>query len=104
MRLPAARTLGVFMLIVTSFIGGLFLGYLASVLAFFVWGLVKEGLHNPKQMAVPAIFLLGIFGTALIYLAGIVLENWALLGGAAITFAHGARKLFGPEEPIQKSR
>lgn len=90
--------LGGFMLIVTSFIGGLFLGYLASILAFFVWGLIKEALDTPKQMALPALFLLSIFGTALAYLVGIVLENVVLLLGALITFGYGARKLFGPEE------
>lgn len=88
----------------SAFIGGLFSGYLAAVLAFFVWGLIKEGVGSLKQMAIPAIFLLSIFGSALIYLAGIVFESWPLLLGAAITFAHGARKLFGPEEPIEKSR
>ncbi len=37
------------MLIVTSFIGGLFLGYLVVMLAFFVWGLIKEGFDSPVQ-------------------------------------------------------
>lgn len=86
----------------SAFIGGLFSGYLAAVLAFFVWGLIKEGIETPKQMAIPAIFLLSIFGTALVYLARIVFESWPLLLGAVITFAHGSRRLFGPEEPIQE--
>jgi len=90
------------MLMASAFIGGLFLGYLASILAFFVWGLIKEGFNSPKQMAIPAIFLLSIFGTALAYLAGVVFESWPVLLGAAITFAHGARKLFGPEELSEK--
>jgi len=81
------------MLIVSSFLGGLFLGYLAAILAFLVWGLIKEGVDSPKQMVLPALFLLSIFGTALVYLAGIVLENWGLLFGALITFGYGARKL-----------
>lgn len=85
----------------SAFIGGLFSGYLAAVLAFFVWGLIKEGIDTPKQMAIPAIFLLSIFGTALVYLAGFAFESWPLLLGAAITFTHGARKLFGPEEPVE---
>ncbi len=85
-------------LFVSSFIGGLFLGYLISILAFFVWNLIKEGLAEPGQMAIPAIALLAIFGTALFYAVGIVLGNWPLFIGAAITFAYCARPLFGPEE------
>lgn len=89
------------MLIVSSFLGGLFLGYLAAILAFFVLGLIREGFDSPKQMALPALFLLCIFGTALVYLVGIVLGYWGLLLGALITFGYGARKLFGPEEQIR---
>lgn len=85
-------------LMLSGFVGGLFLGYLTAVLAFFVWQLVKEGFEDPKQMAIPAIFLLGIFGTALIYLATVVFQSWPVLAGAAITFVHGARPLFKQEE------
>lgn len=86
-----------------SFIGGLFLGYLSAVLAFFVWELIKEGLGNPKQMAIPATFLLCIFGAALAYLIGIVLESGVLLLGTAITFVYAARQLFKSEEQIENS-
>lgn len=85
-------------LFVSSFIGGLFLGYLAAILAFFVWSIIKEGLGNPKQMAVAALILLSMFGTALAYLVGIVFQSWVLFLGAAITFAHGARLIFKPEQ------
>jgi hypothetical protein len=86
------------LLLLSSFAGGLFLGYLTAILAFFVWGLVKEGFEAPKQMAIPAIFLLGIFGTALAYLTVFVFQSWPIFMGAAITFAHGARPLFRSED------
>ena len=85
-------------LLLSSLAGGLFLGYLTAILAFFVWELVKEGLGNPKQMAIPAVFLLGIFGTALGYLAVVVFQSWPVFIGAAITFVYGARPLFRTEE------
>lgn len=85
-------------LLLSSFAGGLFLGYLTAILAFFVWGLVKEGFEAPSQMAIPAIFLLAIFGTALAYLTVFVFQSWPVFIGAAITFAHGARPLFRSEE------
>ena len=49
-------------LLVSSIIGEIFLGYLAAIIAFFVWSLIKEGLGNPKQLAVPALILLIWFG------------------------------------------
>jgi len=85
-------------LLFSGFLGGLFLGYITAILAFFVWQLIKEGFGDPKQMAIPAIFLLGIFGTALVYLAAVVIESWPVLLGAAITFTNGARPLFKQEE------
>lgn len=85
-------------LLLGSFAGGLFLGYLTAILSFFVLAIIKEGLGNPKQMAIPAIFLLGIFGTALAYLAVVEFQSWPVLIGAAITFIHGARPLFKPDE------
>lgn len=85
-------------IMLSSFAGGLFLGYLSAILAFFVWGLVKEGLEASSQMAIPAIFLLVIFGTALAYLTVFVFQSWPVFIGAAITFAHGARPLFRSEE------
>lgn len=81
-------------LLISGFVGGLFLGYLTAIFAFFVWQLIKEGLGNPKQMAIPAIFLLSMFGTTLVYLTGVVFQSWPVFIGAAITFAHGARPLF----------
>ena len=69
-----------------------------AILTFFVWGLVKEGFEAPGQMAIPAIFLLAIFGTALGYLTVFVFQSWPVFIGAAITFAHGARPLFRSEE------
>lgn len=85
-------------LLLSSFAGGLFLGYLTAILTFFVWGLVKEGFEAPSQMAIPAIFLLAIFGTALGYLTVFMFQSWPVFIGAAITFAHGARPLFRSEE------
>jgi fructose-specific phosphotransferase system IIC component len=85
-------------LLVSGFVGGLFLGYLAAIFAFFVWQLIKEGLDEPKRMAIPAIFLLSIFGTALFYLTGLVFQSWPVFIGAAITFSHGCRPLFKKEE------
>jgi hypothetical protein len=84
-------------LLFSSFIGGLFLGHLAIILAFFVWSFVKVGLGNPKQLAIPVLLVLSIFGTALAYLTGIVLQSGALFLGAAITFAHNAWPLFKHE-------
>jgi hypothetical protein len=49
-------------------------------------------------MAIPATFLLGIFGIALVYLAAVVFQSWPVLIGAAITFTNGARPLFKQEE------
>lgn len=84
------------LLVFSSFIGGLFLGYLAAIFAFFVWEIIEEGIGDPKKMAIPAILLLSIFGTALAYLVGVAFQNWPLFFGAAITFAHGSRPLFRP--------
>lgn len=81
-------------LLLSSFAGGLFLGYLTAILAFFVWGLIKEGFEATSHMAIPTVFLLGIFGTALAYIAVFVFQSWPLFIGAAITFAHGSRPLF----------
>ena len=85
-------------LLLSGFVGGLFLGYVTAILAFFVWQLIKEGFGDPKQMAIPAIVLLGIFGIALVYLATVVFQSWPALIGAAITFTNGARPLFKQEE------
>lgn len=84
-------------LLLSSFAGGLFLGYLTAILAFFVWGLVKEGSSSSSQMAIPAIFLLAIFGTALAYLTVSLFQSWPVFIGAAITFVHGSRPLFRSE-------
>lgn len=89
-------------LIFSGFIGGLFLGYLTAIFAFFVWQLIKEGIGNPKQLAIPALFLLSIFGTALIYLTGVVFQSWPVFIGAAITFSHGTRPLFKQDEEIDQ--
>jgi len=86
------------MMVFSALIGGLFSGVLAGLLAFFVWGLVKEGIEEPKKMAIPALFLLSIFGTALAYLMGVVFQSWPLLIGAAISFTYVVRPLFKAEE------
>lgn len=86
------------MMIFSALIGGLFLGALAGLLAFFVWGLVKEGVEEPKKMAIPALFLLSIFGTALAYVVGIVFQSWPLFIGAAISFTYFLRPLFKTNE------
>lgn len=86
------------MMALSALIGGLFLGVLAGLLAFFVWELVKEGIEDPKNMAIPALFLLSIFGTALAYLAGMVLQSWPLFISAAISFTYVVRPLFKTEE------
>ena len=70
---------------------GAFLGYLAAIITFFVWSLIKEGLGNPKQLAVPALILLSWFGIGLAGLTGIVFQIWPMFLGAIITFTHGAR-------------
>ena len=85
-------------LFVSGFVGGLFLGYLTAIFAFFVWQQIKEGFGNPKQMAIPAIFLLSMFGTALVYLVGVLFQSWPVFIGAAITFAHGVRPLFKQDD------
>lgn len=84
-------------LFISSIIGGLFLGYLAAIIAFFVWSLINEGLGNPRQSAVPALILLSWFGIGLAGLTGLVLQSWPMFLGAAITFAHGARLIFKPK-------
>jgi len=81
-------------MLVSGFVGGLFLGYLTAIFAFLVWRLIREGSDSPKRMAIPALFLLSMFGTTLVYLAVVVFQSWPVLIGAAITFAHGARPLF----------
>ena len=60
------------LLLVSSFIGGLFLGYLTAIIAFFIWSLIKESLGNPKQIAVPALILMSWFGIGLAGLTGMV--------------------------------
>lgn len=81
----------------SALIGGLFLGFLAGLLAFFVWELVKEGIEEPKKMAIPALFLLSIFGTALAYVVGVVFQSWPLFIGAVISFTYVVRPLFKAE-------
>ncbi|MGV8823776.1 hypothetical protein [Methylibium petroleiphilum] len=86
------------MLTFSTLIGGLFLGVLAGLLAFFVWGLVKEGVEDPKKMAIPALFLLGIFGAAFAYVVGVIFQSWPLFIGAAISFTFVVRPLFRADE------
>lgn len=87
-------------LLLSSFVGGLFLGYLVAIFAFFVWTFIKEGMSDPKKTAIPALILLSMFGTALAYLTAIVFQSWPLFLGAAITFAHSVRPLFQTEESV----
>jgi ABC-type microcin C transport system permease subunit YejE len=86
------------MMTFSALIGGLFSGALAGLFAFFVWGLVKEGLEEPKKMAIPAMFLLGILGSALAYVVGVVFQSWSLFIGAAISFTYVVRPLFKAEK------
>jgi hypothetical protein len=58
------------------------------------WELIKEGLGEPNKMAIPAILLLGIFGSALVYLTVLVFKSWPVLIGSVITFTYGVRPLF----------
>lgn len=90
-------------MLVSGFVGGLFLGYLMAIFAFFVWQLIRESFSNPKQMAIPAFFLLSMFGTALVYLAVVVFQSWPVFIGAAITFAHGAPPLFKNDEEVDQA-
>lgn len=78
----------------STLIGDLFSGALAGLLAFFVWDLVKEGVEDPKKMAISALFLLSIFGTALAYVVDVIFQSWPLFIGAAISFSFVARPLF----------
>ena len=82
----------------SSFLGGLFLGYLAAVLSFFVAQLIREGLSKPKEFALPALALLAIFGTGLFYVGVVVLRNLPLFIGAAVSFLWASKPLFRPEE------
>jgi len=82
----------------SALLGGLFSGALAGLLAFFVWSLVKEGFEEPKKMAIPALFLLSIFGTGLAYLVGVILQSWPLFIGAAISFTYVAHSLFKADD------
>ena len=86
------------MMVFSVLIGGLFSGVIAGLLAFFVWGLVKEEIEEPKKMAIPALFLLSIFGTALAYLIREVFQNWPLLIIASISFTYVVRTLFKSED------
>lgn len=49
-------------------------------------------------MAIPALFLLSIFGTAFAYVVGVVFQSWPLFIGAAISFTYVVRPLFIAEE------
>jgi hypothetical protein len=86
------------MMTFSTLIGGLFFGALASLLAFLVWSLFKEGIEEPKKMAIPALFLLSFFGTALVYVVGIVFQSVPLFIGAAVSFIYIARSLFKADE------
>lgn len=85
-------------LLLGAFAGGLFSGYLAAILSFFVWQFIKEGLEDSGNLAIPAMILLSIFGAALFYLTSFVLQSWPMLIGAAITYINGSRPLFKKEE------
>jgi peptidoglycan/LPS O-acetylase OafA/YrhL len=87
-----------FLLLASSAIGGLFFGFLAAVLCFFVVQLIRKGLNEPKQFAFPALALLCIFGTALFHLGIAILSNWPLLAGATVSFLWISKSLFWPEE------
>ncbi len=84
-------------MILSSLIGGLFLGVLISIFLLLVWGLVKEGVGNPKEIAIPAIILLSIFGLPLVYFTGMVFEHWSLFLGAVISLSYCARALLKPD-------
>ena len=86
------------MLIVSSFIGGLFLGYLSVILSFIVIEIVNEGTKNPKGFGVPALFLLSIFGPGLFYFLAVIIDSWPMSVGAAIAFAFGLRPMFSKEQ------
>ena len=85
-------------LLVSGFAGGLFLGCLICMFAFFVWELITEGFEKPKQMAIPALFLLSMFGTAVVYLFFKVFQSWPVFIGSTITFFYCARSLFKKDE------
>ena len=76
---------------VGGLVGGLFSGAL-------VWDLVKEGIEDPKKMAIPALFLLSIFGTALAYVVGVIFQNWPLFIGATVSFVYVVRPLFKTDD------
>lgn len=79
---------------VSSLVGGLFSGALAAVLGFFVVQLIREGLGEPKEFAIPALLLLSIFGTALWYLLAIIFSNVPLAIGSIVSFAYVAHSLW----------
>ena len=83
---------------VGGLVGGLFSGALVGLLAFFVWDLVKEGIEDPKKMAISALFLLSIFGTALAYVVGVIFQNWPLFIGATVSFVYVVRPLFKTDD------
>ncbi len=90
--------------IVSSFIAGLFSGHLAVILAYLVWGLIKEGFGKPKQRLDPGLVLFCVFVTALICLTAFLFEKWPLLIGAAITFAYGCPDLRWGEETAEVAK
>lgn len=73
--------------VVSAIIGGAFLGWLASIFAFFVVQLVREGIESPKEKGLPAFILLLLFGTPLAYICGVVLDNWMVGISAIAMFA-----------------
>lgn len=78
-------------LLISGFIAGLFLGYLAALCAFFSWSILQETFGHPRTMSFPGlVFLIGFFGIC--GLGGIlwfVFQSWPVILGAGITFAHG---------------
>lgn len=85
-------------MLVSGFAGGLFLGCVICMFAFFVWGLIREGFEKPKQMAIPALFLLSMFGTAVGYLFLKVIQSWPVFIGATISFFYCARSFFAKDK------
>jgi len=86
------------MMTLSALLGGIFAGTLAGLLAFFVLALVKEGFEDPKKTAIPALFLLSIFGTALAYLVGVIFQSWPMFIGAAISFTCVVRPFFKADD------
>lgn len=81
---------------IASALAGLFLGFVAGVLSFFIAELYRKVFARPKQFAAPALVLLVILGSALFYLGVIIMADWIFFIASALALLWVSKPMLLP--------